>query len=111
MYRRDSPNNIIGYLEHLRVVFPSSPEEYPRRKSEAKKEDHNFQDVRVEEEKGKLKENEDMDGKNESHHNDPRSRTTSETNRAENEEDTENKDESDKAALVEVVQQLYMMFK
>ena len=47
-----------------------------------------------------------------------RSRTTSQTNRGDNEEDKrrgedneETKEESDKAALVEVVQQLYMMFQ
>lgn len=34
----------------------------------------------------------------------PRSRTASQTNRGDNEEDTETKEESDKAALVEVVQ-------
>lgn len=50
-----------SYLEHLQVVSPSPPEEYPRSRSEAKKEDDNFQDrVRVGEVREKLKENEDI---------------------------------------------------
>lgn len=54
--RNFNPNAYVSYLEHLRVVSPSSPEEYPRRRLEAKKEDR----VRVGEEKEKLKEKEDI---------------------------------------------------
>ena len=59
--RNFNPNAYVSYLEHLRVVSPSSPEEYPRRRSEVKKEDR----VRVGKEKEKLKKEKEDIGRKE----------------------------------------------